>query len=458
VSLAPLAPLAVSASLRAKRRVAVAIGRRFLLFWALGLAWALPAFWNATFLYAIAVWDAVLVAAWALDLWRLPRPAQIVAQRRWTSPLCIGVPARVELQISNQGAAAIDGTLVDEVPAELRAQPPLVPISVNGTETAAAAYDVTPRDRGDIQVKKLYLRYGTPLRLAERWAVADLDQTVRVYPNFERAKGNTIYLTRSRRIELEKRLLRRRGQGREFESLREYQQGDEFRDICWTATARRGKLVTKLHQIERSQAVWIVLDSGRLMRIRSGGFSKLDYCVDAALSLAGLAMYSGDRVGLLAYGRKVNQRVGIGAGATQLRELVEQLAVVRAEAAEADHLRAASSLLSMQKRRALIVWLTDLAETAMTPEVIEAASHTLSRHLLLFVVMGDAALGEAAGARASNVEEMYRSAAAQELVYRRELLLGKLRERGALALEVLPGKLSPTLLNHYLSVKERNLL
>jgi uncharacterized protein (DUF58 family) len=194
------------------------------------------------------------------------------------------------------------------------------------------------------------------------------------------------------------------------------------------------------------------------MRIRSGGFSKLDYCVDAALSLAGLAMYSGDRVGLLAYGRRVNQRVGIGAGATQLRELVEQLAVVRAEAAEADHLRAASSLLSMQKRRALIVWLTDLAETAMTPEVIEAASHTLSRHLLLFVVMGDAALGEAAGARASNVEEMYRSAAAQELVYRRELLLGKLRERGALALEVLPGRLSPTLLNQYLSVKERNLL
>ena len=458
MSLAPLAPPTASAPMRVKSRVAVAFGRRFVLFWTLGLAWAVPAFWNATFLYAIAVWDAVLVAAWALDLWRLPRPAQIVAQRRWTSPLCLGASARVELQIHNQGAAAIEGALVDEVSAELRAEPPVVQISAGIGEAAAPWYDVMPGARGDIEVKKLYLRYGTRLRLAERWAVADLDQFVRVYPNFERAKGNTMYLTRSRRIELEKRLLRRRGQGREFESLREHQQGDEFRDICWTATARRGKLVTKLHQIERSQAVWIVLDSGRLMRIRSGEFSKLDYCVDAALSLAGLAMYSGDRVGLLAYGRKVNQRVGIGSGATQLRELVEQLAAVRAEAAEADHLRAASSLLSLQKRRALIVWLTDLAETAMTPEVIEAASHTLSRHLLLFVVMGDAALGGAAGARASNVEEMYRSAAAQELVYRRELLLGKLRERGALALEVLPGRLSPTLLNQYLSVKERNLL
>jgi uncharacterized protein (DUF58 family) len=364
----------------------------------------------------------------------------------------------VELQIQNRGSTAVECTLVDEVPAELRAQPPVVRMSVNVGGEAAVAYELTPRDRGDIRVKKLYARYGSRLQLAQRWAVADLEQTVRVYPNFERAKGNTIYLTRSRRIELEKRLLRRRGQGREFESLREYQEGDEFRDICWTATARRGKLVTKVHQIERSQAVWIVLDSGRLMRIRSGGFSKLDYCVDAALSLAGLAMYSGDRVGLLAYGRKVNQRVGVGAGATQLRELVEQLAVVQAEAAEADHLRVASALLSTQKRRALIVWLTDLAETAMTPEVIEAASHTLSRHLLLFVVMGDAALGQVAATRAQNVEGMYRSAAAQELVYRRELLLGKLRERGALALEVAPGRLSPTLLNQYLSVKERNLL
>lgn len=216
MSLAPLAPLAVSASMRAKSRVAVAFGRRFVLFWALGLAWAVPAFWNVTFLYAIAVWDAVLVAAWALDLWRLPRPAQIVVQRRWASPLCLAGPARVELHIRNEGAAAIVGTLIDEVPAELRTGPPVVHISVDTGETAAAPYDVMPRDRGDIEVKKLYLRYGTRLRLAERWAVADVDQTVRVYPNFERAKGNTIYLTRSRRIELEKRLLRRRGQGREF--------------------------------------------------------------------------------------------------------------------------------------------------------------------------------------------------------------------------------------------------
>jgi uncharacterized protein (DUF58 family) len=457
VSLAPLAPQAASAPLRPRSRVAVAFGRRFLLLWALGMLWAIPAFWDAAFLYLVALWNVILLAGWAFDLRRLPRTTQVTAERRWLTPLCIGVPGRVELRITMPAAAVVECTVVDELPAALSTVPPTAELRVSGGE-ATAGYQVFPRERGDITVKSLFVRYRSRLQLAERWAVADLTQTVRVYPNIEQAKGNAIYLTRSRQIELEKRLLRKRGQGREFESLREYQEGDDFRDICWTATARRGKLVTKVHQIERSQAVWVVLDAGRLMRIRTGGFSKLDHCVDAALGLFGLAMYSGDRVGMLAYGRHIKQRVALGTGPTHLRELVEQLAVVRGEVAEADHLRAAATLLRMQKRRGLIIWLTDLAETAMTPEVIEAAGQMLSRHLLLFMVMGDASLAEAASVRAGNVEEMYRAAAAQELVYRRELLLGKLRERGALALEVAPGKLSPTLLNQYLNVKERNLL
>ncbi len=126
----------------------------------------------------------------------------------------------------------------------------------------------------------------------------------------EEAQNMRIYLIRSRQIELEKRLKRQRGHGREFESLRDYRDGDEFRDICWSATARRGKLITKVHQIERSQTIWLVLDAGRLLRARVDRLTKLDYAMNAALSLAQVAFYSGDRVALLAYGRKPQQRVG----------------------------------------------------------------------------------------------------------------------------------------------------
>jgi len=267
-----------------------------------------------------------------------------------------------------------------------------------------------------------------------------------------------IYLARSRQIELQMRLMRLRGTGSDFESLRDYREGDEIRNICWTATARRGKAVAKTYRVERSQAVWIVLDCGRLMNTRSEGYSKLDRAVDAALVLSQLALRSEDRVGLLAYGRALNQRVLPGRGAAQLRHLVEQLAVVRAEAPEADHIRAAATLLSMQKQRGLVIWITDLAETAMTPEVIDAAGQLLSRHLVIFIVIAQPEVNRQAAIEPVNSQQMYETVAAQEMVFRREVLLGRLREHGALCLEVAPHQLSTALLNQYLSVKERNLI
>ena len=129
-----------------------------------------------------------------------------------------------------------------------------------------------------------------------------------------------------------------------------------------------------------------------------------------------------------------------------------------AEAIEADHLYAAEQLLSVQSRRSLIVWLTDLAETAMTPEVIEAAAMMMPKHLVLFVVIGQPDLGELARKRPESETEMYQVAAAQEMVHRRELLLARLRERGALALEVDSGAISPALVSSYLQIKERNQL
>jgi uncharacterized protein (DUF58 family) len=279
-----------------------------------------------------------------------------------------------------------------------------------------------------------------------------------VFPDLEEARRHNIYLSRARQIELEKRLIRQRGVGREFESLREYQPGDEFRNICWTATARRGKHVTKLFQVERSQAVWIVMDAGRLLRARVGELTKLDLSVNAALSLAQIALYSGDRTGLLVYGRDIQQRVGLGRGLRHMRALLEALASAKEEVAEADHLRAAAALMQLQRQRSLIIWVTDLADTSMTPEVIESASQILSKHLLLFAVIAQTDLQQMAARSPKDEEDMFAVAAAQELVQRREQLIAKIRNRGALALEIAPSRLTTTLVNQYLEVKERNLI
>jgi uncharacterized protein (DUF58 family) len=374
------------------------------------------------------------------------------------------VRSKISVELHNFGRRPVFARVTDETSRALRREPPVLELAAPAGGMASAQYEIFPAQRGDLLIGKFYVRYQSALRLAERWAVAETSATVRVLPNLEQAKQQTLYLIRTRQVAMERRRRRLRGLGREFESLREYRTGDEFRNISWTATARRSKLITRVFQVERSQTVWIVLDAGRLLReqiVRGAGslrLSKLDYAVDAALALAQVAMHSGDRVGLLAYGREIQQNQNAGRGAAHLHSLVESLALVHPEPYEADHGRAAHALLTEQHRRSLIVWITDLAETAGTPDVVEYALQMTRRHLVLFAAVGQPDLNELVAQRPESEEEMFRYVAAIEIVQRRELLLRRLRQRGVLAMELMPGALAVSLVNQYLDIKDRSLI
>ena len=459
----PLIPQEAIARGRPLGRLSFGFGPRFFVALVLGLVWLVPAWWFSRFIYAMLLWDLLFFAVWTWDLLRLPAPDQLEMRRVWSLRPTLAVPSYVKIAVRNFGRVSVHARIVDETPAALQLTPAEVEVDVPAGASAESQYPILPSQRGDANLNRIFVRYQSALRIAERWAVANAPQTVTVFPNLDEAKQHTLYLIRSRQVELEKRRRRQRGQGREFDSLREYREGDELRDISWTATARRNHLVTRVFQIERSQAVWIVLDAGRLLRAKVAepgriAISKLDYAANAALSLAQIAMHSGDRVGLLAYGRNIQQNLNAARGPHQMRAIVEALAHIRGEAGEADHGRAVHTLLSEQKRRSLIVWITDFAETATTPEVLEFAIHMANRHLIVFAAMGQPDLNALAAATPETTEDMYRHVAALEIADRRSALLGALRQRGVLVLELMPGMLASSLVNQYMDVKERGLL
>lgn len=441
---------------RSWRRWGFGIGPRMILLLLFGLLWLVPAWWDRRALLGLLAWDVLLLAIFLWDLGRLGR-VQPEAARVWTTAPALSTPAEVRIELRNLGEI-YQAIAQDDVPASLRRNPPTLELQTDRWGEARASYQIEPLQRGDVRLGALFLRCQSRWRMAESWLRADLGQSIRIYPNLGEAKRHMLYLLRSRQIELERRLTRRRGLGREFESLREYRDGDELRDVCWTATARRAKLITRQYQVERSQAVCLVVDAGRLLRARVGKLQKLDFSVNAALTLAHVALYSGDRVALLAYGRRLQQQLAAGRGSPHLRSLVEQLSLVHSEVAEADHARAARALLTMQKRRSLVVWMTDLAETAMTPEVIHAALQVAGRHLLLFLCFSEPQMMELLARAPENPLNMYRVMAAQEMLQRRELLLRRVREQGALALETAPDQVSTALVNQYLEIKDRGLL
>jgi uncharacterized protein (DUF58 family) len=466
-----------------------------------GFLGLVPGFWDSRLAYSMLAWDLLVLLFAFLDGLRLPAARELTATRTWSNAPALDSETEVELTIENHGKLIIECRLEDDLPPALAAQPAPHRLTAFPRILASLKYLVEPQERGDFQTGWLYLRYRSGLGLTERWARAPLIQTVRVYPALRTGEEQQIFLARSRQVDLQLRQARVRGLGRDFESLREYREGDDLRDICWTATARRGGLITRQYQTERSQAVWIVLDCGRLMRsrvaiarpseepraLKGAGFSpymdsqqgpralapqrqlrgdgrialqntphsKLDYACTTAVALAQLALFSGDRVGLLAYGQSIQQRVLPGRGAAHLRQLIESLAQVHAESGEADHLRATATLNRLQPRRSLILWVTDLAETAMRPEVIDGAVQLLRRHVLLFVAMAQPEVESIARARPKSVDQMFRAAAAQEMAGRRELLLARLHEHGALTLDLNPEALTSSVLNQYLAVKER---
>jgi uncharacterized protein (DUF58 family) len=459
-----LTPPSVEVCARGRKLLPFAFGPRFFVMLLIGFVWLVPAWWSPRFIVGMFVWDALVLVAWLFDLFRVPVPSELMVSRNWSGPLTLGRAASVDLRIHNLGRIAVSVTLVDRTPAALREEPPVLTAIIRPSVPALQHYTVLPRERGDAELGELFLRYRSGFGFAERWAVAPLAQTVCVLPDLLQAEEQALLLIRSRQIEMQNRRHRQPGMGREFESLREYREGDEFRDISWSATARRHQLITRTYTAERSQRVWIVLDAGRLLRarVRESGcdvrFSKLDYAVNAALSVAQVASRHGDRVGLIAYGRSIQQSAAPGRGPLHIRTLVDALARVRSEPGEADHARAARTITQKQTRRSLVVWITDFAETPATPDVIEYSAQLGKHHLVLFAAIGQTDLAAAAQSIPETEVEMFRQAAALEIVDRRDLLLRKLRQTGVLALELAPGRLTTSLVNEYLQIKDRGLL
>ena len=478
-----LHPEKVRATCRPRGRFAFGLTPRAIWLLAAGLLLALPGFFDARLGYAMLLWDALVLIGCVLDGMRLPPAREITVERSWSNAPALQSETEIELAVEHGGGTILECRLTDDLPDALVAAPAMERLRAFPRLRASLRYTIDPRERGDAKAGSVYLRYASPLGLVEKWGIAPLEQTVRVYPALRQGEDQEIFLARGRQIELQLRQARERGLGRDFESLREYLEGDDLRDVCWTATARRGQLITRRYQTERSQPVWIVLDAGRLLQgrilederklVRNSphggdtwrakttdvaawrGYTKLDYACSTAVALAQLALYSGDRVALLVYGQHVQQRVLPGRGPAHLRQIVESLAQARAESSEADHLRATATLNRWQPRRSLILWITDLAETAMRPEVIDGAMQLLHRHVLLFVAMAQPDVAAIANARPRNVEQMFRASAAQELALRRELLLARLRDQGALTLDLDPAHLTAAVLNQYLKVKER---
>ncbi len=468
-----LIPQPVTAKAAPRGRLGRAVGfgltPRALLLLATATLLSIPAFFRPGTPWLMFAVDALLLLACVADAVLLPAPERFAVTRRFLQAPEAGQSVVIELDVQQSGAAGVYRVrLADDLHLSMHnvAEPPAVACYPN--DISVTRYETMPSQRGDLPLGKLYLRYRTALGLAERWAVAPLEQTVRVYAAGEPAgAAGNMYLLRARQIELEKRKLRQIGLGREFEAMRDYHPGDEMRNISWTSTARHNRLITRQYTTERSQQVWVVMDAGRLSRTAYGMGSyhgdeqddavavvtQLDSAASAAGLLSRVVDGSGDKFALLTYGRRVQQQLLPGSGHLHLRRVLDALSRVRSESAEADHLMASSRLRQLQRRRSLVVWITEMTESAGQPEIMAAVSSLLRRHLVVLVLLQHPELNALAEAEPSTARGMYAGTAAQEMLEQRAAALAKLRAQGVLVVETTNSRLAPDAISQYLEIK-----
>ena len=319
-------------------------------------------------------------------------------------------------------------------------------------------HDFIPVRRGKALGGALHLRILGPWGLAWRQGTRQLPWPLTVYPSLRTAALRALPTQTQRRREAGFRNIRRIGEGRLFESIKEWVPGDEMRTIDWKATARRGKLMGRQYEDERRQHVMMVIDAGRLLTAEIDGSARLEAAINAALELAHSAVQHDDNVGLLVFADTVLQFVPPTRGRRALRQVLDALAAVEGRLVEPDYPSAFAYLAARSRKRALTVLFTDVVDRTASDAFVAQAGSLRPRHVPLAVTLRDPALERVATARALTVDDAFQRAAAEELLEAREAALAELRSHGVLVLDVLPNGAARAVVEQYEKLKRRALV
>ncbi|AKJ02652.1 uncharacterized protein (DUF58 family) [Archangium gephyra] len=413
---------------------------------------------GSVFLWLALALDAAVLLLCAFDFLSAPRASDVEVRRSVEPVLSSGTANPVRLELSSRGPRPVRGQVRDEVPPGMEVRGHQQPFSLSpDSPHATVSYALTPPARGDLRLGDVHLRLLGPLGLCARQVRIPAAQTVKVYPDLTALTREALALAMASDAPAE-RTLRRSAEGREFESLREYRTGDDYRTVDWKASARRARTMVRVYQPERNQPVLLLLDCGRHMAGRVDGRRKLDHAVDAALRLAKVSLDAGDMVGVLAFASDVRAYLPPRKGHEHLRLLTE--ALYRAEAAleESDYGRAYDFAFARSSRRSLVVLFTDLVDPDASGTLLARTLALRPRHLPVVASLLDPDLQAAATAIPASEQDAYARQAAARLEedYLRTALT--LRDSGALVVRAPAKGFGAAAVNTYLHVKSRGLL
>lgn len=428
----------------------------FLLLLAIGFAFSFG--WNVLFpIFKVLLY--VLFALVLVDVLVLFfRKQEIVVTRKLNDTLSLGDENKVELTISSSYTIPLDVEVIDELPYQLQRRDSSFRFSLNPEGKRTLYYTIKPTERGLYSFGNVNVYVSSVLGLVERRYVVDVNQEIGVYPSvLQMRKHEFQVFTKSSQNQGVKKM-RRLGNTNEFEQIKDYVKGDNYRHINWKATSRRNKLMVNQYQDEKSQQVYCVIDKSRSMKMPFEGLTLLDHAINSALVMSNIALKKGDKAGLITFSDKIGAQVKASRNATHLKKVMEVLYNQKTAFLEANYELLYQSIKRTVRGRSLLIMYLNFESFYSLTRAMPILRRLNKSYLVVVVFFENTEISKASEMESETVSDIYLQTFAQKFNNDKKRMVQELRKYGIQSILTKPEELSVNTINKYLELKSRGMI
>lgn len=348
--------------------------------------------------------------------------------------------------------------VIDEFPVQLQIREKVFTLNCSSSFEEEIVYSIRPTQRGVYHYGKIRIFVNSRLGLISRRLSLDLEKEVKVYPSVIQLKKYSFLAISNRLQEVGVKKIRRIGSSQEFEQIRDYVIGDDFRRVNWRATARRQELMVNQHQEEKSQNVYCVIDKGRLMQMPFEGLTLVDYAINSSLVVSGIAIGRGDRAGLLTFSNTIGSLVMAKSLSHQMNRISETLFQQQVRNKESDFLSLYKMIQLKIKKRSLLILYTNFDSVKSVQNQMKYLKAISKNHLLCTVIFDNSEVNKIANEKTNGTKNLYDQTMAEKLQFDKKRIIKELNKNGIYSILTEPQDLTINTINKYIELKARGLL
>lgn len=414
-------------------------------------AYFFPVLYNISSLILVLLCISILADALLI----YSKKRGIIAARLLPERLSMGDDNKIVLHISNRYTFTVRIEVIDEQPQQLQVRSAVHYVKIPPTSEHQIEYIVKPLSRGEYVFESINIIVSGPLQLVKRRYEVKATRTLKVYPSFIQMRRFQLLAVGNRLQEAGIKQMRKIGHSMEFEQIKEYVRGDDYRTINWKATGRKGTLMINNFVDEKSQQVYCAINKGRVMKMPFDGMTLLDYSINASLLLSNIAITKQDKAGLITFVEKQDTFVPADKKPRQMNLLLENLYRQQTNFLEADYEKLYAVIRNKITSRSLIILFTNFESLESLQRELPALKRIAHYHLLLVVFFENTAISTLLHSKANSLEEVYVKTIAEKFAFEKKQMIKELQQHGILSILTPPQNLTINTINKYLEIKSR---